>query len=346
MKKYFLAIASFAFLYTGFAQDKSEKEPYAVQHFANGKINRIKVETTGGNISVKGSNNTEARVEVYVNGNNGRLTGLSHEQIRQKIEEDYELVISLSANLLTATAKPKHKFNWNQTVSISFKLFVPQSVSSALATSGGNISLDNLTGSQDFKTSGGNLLLDNLSGNILGKTSGGNIVISHARDNIDLATSGGNIKAENCSGKLSLRTSGGNLLLTELTGDIQARTSGGNVTGNSISGDLSTQTSGGSIRLKDITAGVDATTSAGNIDISFSSVTKKINLHNSSGNINIEIPANAALDLRLTADHIRADDLAHFRGEKDKEKIEGALNGGGTELRADAGSGSIRLSIK
>src|SRR5947208_365520 len=83
-------------------------------------------------------------------------------------------------------------------------------------TSGGNISLTSLAGTQDFTTSGGNLNIDHLTGHIKGRTSGGNITLSDLKDDIDLSTSGGNINAGNANGDIRLSTSGGSLTLREL----------------------------------------------------------------------------------------------------------------------------------
>jgi hypothetical protein len=47
-------------------------------------------------------------------------------------------------------------------LSISFKVFVPKNTSTDLSTSGGSISLTNLTGEQKFSTSGGSLNIDNV----------------------------------------------------------------------------------------------------------------------------------------------------------------------------------------
>ncbi len=347
MKKYLLPVVMLFAAHHLSAQTKYEKEAYSINHFANAKVTNVLVETTGGNITVV-NDNSETRVEVYISPNNSRNKDLSKEEIKQKLEADYDMTISFANNRLTATAKIKKKNNrdWDQVLNVSFKLFVPKDVSTELNTSGGNISLSNLSGKQDFRTSGGNLMIDNLAGMIKGITSGGSIHVQNSKNNIDLSTSGGNITAESNDGTMKLSTSGGNLDLSELKGDIHATTSGGSIHGDHISGDLFAGTSGGSIGLKSISGSLEANTSAGNIDVEITALSKKVTLSNSAGNIYLQLPSNKGVDLRLSANRIKTDALANFKGTKENERIDGTLNGGGVSVRANANGGDIHLSLK
>jgi DUF4097 and DUF4098 domain-containing protein YvlB len=350
MKKHILPALIMLCSTTLLAQ-KTEKEPYSVQKFPDAKVTHVTVETSGGNVVVMGSNTPGAIVEVYIEQNGGRRNRptLSKEEIKQKLESEYEMNISYANNKLTATAKHKKTNDrdwWQDALNISFKLYVPEKVATELHTSGGNIALTNISGEQDFRTSGGNLTLEKLSGRIMGRTSGGNIKINNSKEDIDLATSGGNMVAENCSGKIRIGTSGGNVVMTELKGDIHASTSGGNVHGDHITGDLYAHTSGGSVVLKDLSGGLDAATSGGNIDASITDVTKNINITNSSGTIYLQLPKNKAMDLRLSASNIRTETLSNFKGSQDKERIDGSINGGGASVRVNASSGTIHLVWK
>jgi DUF4097 and DUF4098 domain-containing protein YvlB len=341
--------AFFLLCSTSLLAQKDGEQPYATHRFTE-KLSNVRSETSGGNISVRGESGTASRVEMYVSANNSRNNPLSKETIKQKLEQDYELSIAVSGSTLSVVAKPKNRNNrdwdWKQALNISFRIYVPNAVSTDLATSGGNIALSDLNGSQEFRTSGGNLTIDHVTGKINGRTSGGNIKIRDSKEDIDLSTSGGNITAEACSGTLHLGTSGGNLNLSELKGTVRANTSGGSVHGDHISGDLVTHTSGGGINLKEISAGIDASTSGGNIDVSLSDVTKSVKLSNSGGNISLRLPKNKGMDLRLTGDRIQSETLANFKGSQDKERIEGSVNGGGVSVRANANSGTIRLVMQ
>jgi hypothetical protein len=353
MKKYILSILLLATLQIN-AQGKNDKkstdrndpEPYSVKRFDNAKVSHVFSETTGGNITVTGENTTSPRVEIYAQRNNSRSTA-TKEEIKERIESDYEINVSISGGKITATSRYlKKTWDNNKSLNISFKIFVPQNVITDLHTSGGNISLSNLTGKQDFRTSGGNLSLTNLSGNVKGRTSGGNISVKDSKDDLDLETSGGSIYAERSAGNIRIITSGGNINMSDLKGTVRATTSGGSVYGENISADLNTETSGGNISLKDLSGSVTAYTSAGNLEVSVRTMGKDIKLGNSAGSIYLQLPKNAGMNLLLTGDEISAPTLTGFSGKQDKRRIEGRLNGGGASVRADSNSGNIHLTLK
>src|SRR5687768_13424832 len=180
MKNVITFLTLISFCLAAHAQSDAEKEPFITRSLNKDAIKNVKIRTSGGGITVTGVNATEARLEVYVRPGNG-LSSLSKEEIQKRLDEDYELTISVTGNLLTAIAKQKHNFNnWKKALSISFKAYVPQAVSTDLATSGGGIHLTNLSGNQDFSTSGGGLHIDQLSGNIEGRTSGGGITVKNS----------------------------------------------------------------------------------------------------------------------------------------------------------------------
>jgi Putative adhesin len=346
MKKYLIVFLAGTMVLAVNAQEYNSKEPYMTKSLTSEAIQNAKVETTGGNIDVTGVDG-EARIEVYVRAGNNRDRHLSKEDLKKRLEEEYELTVSAANHKLTAIAKQKHRFNnWNSSLSISFKLYVPHAVSADLTTSGGNIDLKALSGTQDFTTSGGNISVDQLSGNVRGKTSGGNITLSDSKDDIDLSTSGGNIDAKNSHGNIKLVTSGGSVSLLSLQGTIKASTSGGSVEGDAIEGELSAHTSGGNIDMKDLSCSLETSTSGGNIDVNMKSLGKYIKITNSGGSIDLQLPQDKGVDLKLYADRIQAGTLNNFKGDIEKTHIEGSLNGGGVPVTVHGGSGKINLTFK
>jgi len=341
MKKYLLIFVLVAFQILVKAQ--TDKTPFTTKSLGNESIKDVEVETSGGSIAVSGVT-TNARIEVYITSNNNKE--LTKEEIQKRLDEKYNLNISVANNRVTATARLKEKMtDWKKALNISFKVFVPRNVSTDLSTSGGSISLTNLSGNLKFSTSGGSLNLDNVAGNVDGRTSGGSINLENSKDDIELATSGGSIDAKNCEGKLRLTTSGGSLDLKDLKGDIRATTSGGSIHGSDVEGELITHTSGGSIHLSDLSCSLETSTSGGNIDVSIKQLGKYIKISNSAGNVDVTLP-NKGLDLDLSASKIKTGQLNNFSGKVDDEEINGKLNGGGVPVRIDAGSGKISLSLR
>ncbi|MCJ8211247.1 DUF4097 domain-containing protein [Mucilaginibacter sp. RS28] len=321
-----------------------KQEPFLTKTLSGLGIREVFVNTSGGSITVSGGTDGQARVEVYVNGNNGQP--LSKEEVKKRLEESYFLEVEAHDGELHATAKNKRMINWgNNGLSISFKVYVPEKVATNLNTSGGSIHLDHLTGTERFTTSGGSLHADHLTGDIKGRTSGGSIQIADSRNNIDMETSGGSVTAENCSGTIRLETSGGSLTMNNLKGAVSAHTSGGSVHGDNIAGELITGTSGGSINLSNLSCALDASTSAGSLHAAFKEVGKYVKLDVSAGHIDLSLPAKQGLDLDLRGNRMSDLTLNNFSGEHSRDAVRGKVNGGGPLVRADAGSGRVSLSF-
>lgn len=327
----------------GIVASAQNKTPYLTKPLSGDAIKHLFVSTSGGSITVSGDKGQQPRVEVYITNNIGFSP--SNEEIKKRLADDYSLDISVSGGELHAVAKRKHNDNldWRRSLNIAFKVYVPQNVATNLETSGGSIHMDNLTGEEKFSTSGGSLHLDRLTGNIHGRTSGGSIQVSNSGDNIDLETSGGSIHASNCKGTIKLGTSGGSLHLEELSGKIDATTSGGSVSANNIKGELRTGTSGGSVNLINLTCSLDTYTSGGSMHVQLSQLGKFVKIDVSGGHVDLQLP-NKGLDLNLHGSKITAELGNSFNGTKDKDKIEGKLNGGGVPVEVNGGRVNLTLN--
>ncbi len=342
MKKFFSALFIACIAIPAFGQ----KTLYMTKSLSGESVNNVEAKTSGGSIDVSGDHDQDARLEVYISAN-GHAGTLSKEEIDNKIKDNYDFSVDVSGGRLTVIALPKHNFrNWKKGLNISFKIFVPQQVSTDLSTSGGSISLSDLSGTEEFRTSGGRLTVEKLSGKIHGGTSGGSIRVTDSKDDIDLGTSGGGIDATNCTGNIRLSTSGGSIRLAQLKGDIKAGTSGGSIHAKNIDGELDASTSGGSLDLKALYCSLDASTSGGNIDAEIAEVGKYVKLNNSGGHINLTLPKDKGYNLKLYGNKMdRNFSLSNFSGTVKEDKIEGTINGGGIPVTADASGGKVNLSF-
>ncbi|GGB17094.1 DUF4097 family beta strand repeat-containing protein [Puia dinghuensis] len=345
MKKIALLILS-GVAVLGLKAQHDEHQPFLQKSFPRGSVHQLVAETSGGNVSVYGSASGDARVEVYIQSDNGRWN-LSKDEIQQRLNEQYDLTVAMDGNVLKAIARPKRNMdNWRHGLSISFCIYTPEVVGSHIVTSGGNLVLKDLSGKEDFTTSGGNIDVDHLTGTIVGRTSGGNVRISDSHNDIDLATSGGNMDALRCDGKIQLTTSGGNVGLMSVKGIIHAATSGGQVDGSQITGELHAGTSGGNVVLSDVSASLDAATSGGNIRVNFLAMGKYVHLTNSSGDISVQLPQNQGMDLRISGEQVHATALNNFSGDQDEHHISGTINGGGIPVKVDGNGGSVHVSFR
>ena len=347
MKKIFLMLLASYTIGSVTAQDREKNEPFSTKSFAGQSIKDVEVETSGGNISVESVPADQSRVDVFVWPANGRNKASSKEEIQRKLDQYYDLKVDVENGKLFAIAKSKsRKWDRDNALSISFKIYVVSNASTNLSTSGGNISLKAMTGQQKITTSGGNLVIEHVKGRLKGTTSGGNIRVSDSEESVDLTTSGGNIEANNCKGDIRLVTSGGSIRLVNMAGTTEAVTSGGNVQATTVTGALQAHTSGGNIDLAALSCDLETATSGGNIRVAFNEPGKSIKIRNSGGNVALQLPASKGYDLDLNGRKVKADNMSNFSGKTGDDVISGKLNGGGARVSVDAGDGSVLLTLK
>jgi hypothetical protein len=305
--KYILAAGLLAAALGLRAQGPGDK-PYQVKSFPADGFKSLRMLTSGGNVTVAGQSSGEARIEMYVRGNDSR-DALSDAEIKERLEKYYEVDISKNANTVNATAKRKQGIEWSQenALSISFKAYVPTGVTTDLKTSGGNVSLENLNGEQQAATSGGNINVKDLKGNANVRTSGGNINIDRFSGNLDAITSGGNISAEDAKGGLKLRTSGGNLRLAAVSGNLEAQTSGGN------------------------------------IDARITELGERISLTTSAGDVDVKMPLDKGMDLDLKGSQVKIN-MKNFKGVVEEDRVQGKLNGGGVPVTISTSGGDVHVN--
>ena len=190
--------------------------------------------------------------------------------------------------------------------SIAFEIETPVNTELNARTSGGSVSIENLSGNQYARTSGGRMEANNIQGNVEMRTSGGAIRLENIEGQAEVATSGGSIRAKKVTQGLKARTSGGSLHLQEISGSLEARTSGGS------------------------------------IDVRLVNPIEYIEVSTSGGNVTVEVPENLGYDLELTGSRVRTE-LRNFTGSSSRDAIKGAMNGGGIPLKARTSGGSVSL---
>lgn len=294
-------------VFTVSADKVTGDDPYRVEEYTLSGPGNLEVRTSGGHITVKGSESDRVRVEMYVRKNGRDLSPADTDL------DDYEIELSKSGNTIKAIAKSDGDRGWkfwnNNSISISFVVYTPREMSTDLKTSGGHIETRELNGNQKISTSGGHLKLDRLRGTVDARTSGGHIEIMDFEGEMQARTSGGHISTANSAGSLKLRTSGGHIDLKRISGTVEASTSGG-----SISADIQ-------------------------------SVGEFVDLKTSGGNITIAVPDGIGLDLDLKGNSVRTE-LKNFSGEVERDEVKGSINEGGPKISARTSGGSVRISFK
>lgn len=289
-------------IYSKYKQNDSG-DAYSIHRFAASSEENLDVKTSGGSIKVKGADVSEAEVRMYVR-KNGKFLKPSDTDL-----SNFEIEISKSGNTIVAHAQRKEV---RQTIlsrsneSISFEVLVPNRFNIDVRTSGGSISLDEVSGSIEARTSGGSLSLNNLGGVINARTSGGSISINESGGEINARTSGGSVSAKNSAGKITLSTSGGSMSLENICGEIDASTSGGSINASilKVEGPVSLRTSGGTIRAT--------------------------------------LPDGLGYDLDLRGNSVNVP-LKNFSGESKRSSVSGSMNGGGLAVSMRTSGGSVNV---
>jgi len=80
------------------------------------------------------------------------------------------------------------------------------------------------------------------------------------------------------------------------------------------------------------------------MDVAIIELGKYVTVSNSGGNINLELPGEKGINLKLRGNKIKIDDLKNFSGQQDEHRISGTVNGGGIPVEVRT-SGSITLAL-
>ena len=121
----------------------------------------------------------------------------------------------------------------------------------------------------------------------------------------------------------------------------------GQVAVNALTGKVVAHTTNGAVKGTNLAGGVDAQTTNGSVSIDMSSVgNERISLETTNGSVTLMLPdkAKATVSASVTNGGINVGSLDNFDvTEKARRRLEGKLNGGGTEVELHTTNGSIRL---
>jgi len=128
---------------------------------------------------------------------------------------------------------------------------------------------------------------------------------------------------------------------------VNATNTNGQVAVNAISGKVVAHTTNGAVKGTNLTGGVNGETTNGSISIDMASVgSDRISLETTNGSVTLMLPekAKATVSASVTNGGINAGSLDNFEvTEKARRRLEGKMNGGGTEVELHTTNGSIRL---
>ena len=195
-------------------------------------------------------------------------------------EAEEKIIFSAEETSTGVKVEGKQKDSKNfKNLTIRVEIVVPKNYDLKLYSSGGNLTVKDITGKIETNTSGGNIKIDNTTGNLEAYTAGGNVAISISSGDIKVSTSGGKISVDDFNGNVDVSTAGGDIVLDGKNGKIDASTAGGSIKldyeGKNLGVDMSTL--GGNINASlpgDFDADADIGTLAGKITCDFAKVQK------------------------------------------------------------------------
>ena len=158
-------------------------------------------------------------------------------------------------------------------------------------------------------------------------------------------TGSGSIKLVNIGGDVTAKTGSGTITADGIAGSFEGSTGSGSINlSQSAPGDVSASTGSGSIKLSNVVGALKASAGSGRINVE-GHQEGDWKLNSGSGSITVRLPADASFDLDAESRSGGVRLAEHFSvdGKTSKKRVDGAVNGGGPELRVDTGSGNISV---
>jgi DUF4097 and DUF4098 domain-containing protein YvlB len=304
----------------------AETEEQINKSFAVQPGGKLVVDVDFGSIEVNTNASSEVIVDVV------RKVTRSTKADEDAFLRDRPVTFSQDGNSVRITSRAKTKLgNWwkgNQRTEGKYVITVPAPFSAQLKTSGGGVTVNDLTGDVKAETSGGGFRFARLHGML------------------DGGTSGGAIRVTDCEGPLKVRTSGGGIEVAGGSGSLDGETSGGPVTVKEFHGPARVESSGGGITLENVTGRVDGSTSGGSISARFSSpLSEEVKLETSGGGVTLRVPDNSAFDLDASTSggSVNSEIPVAVTGKVVHSHLKGPVNGGGKPVVLRTSGGSIHV---
>jgi hypothetical protein len=161
---------------------------------------------------------------------------------------------------------------------------------------------------------------------------------------LEAGSGSGNVTDEGVGENAKLNTGSGNIHATGLHGGFTVGTGSGDVyVEQTGSGDVKANTGSGNVELKNVSGGLRAQTGSGDIKVS-GSPAADWKLGTGSGSIELW-PGSAGftLDASTGSGSIHTDPEMTVQGSFDRHHITGKIHGGGPIVRAETGSGDVRV---
>jgi len=223
----------------------------------------------------------------------------------------------------------------NSSTELRFVVHVPKTFDLDLETSGGAISIDNVSGKIDGETMGGGLDFTQLKGTVNFKTMGGKISLTKSEVDGEVSTNGGsvlledvvgNVKGHSMGGRVTYRnvtdrkgsstgkavvisTMGGEVNVDDAPNGADLNTMGGEIDVKRAGQFVKAKTMGGDITIGSIDGWVDAETMGGDVAVTMTGDPSKgkrdVRISSKGGDITLTVPDGLSMDVDITVARTR-----------------------------------------
>jgi DUF4097 and DUF4098 domain-containing protein YvlB len=218
----------------------------------------LKIQVDFGSVRVQGSSQQDITYVIRTH------SYTSNEKQARREFEAYKIIASSRGE--TAMIEGNWEGGHNHFCSGEFVINVPRNLELAkVATSGGGVSVNGISGRVEAESGGGKIHLDDIGGAVTAETGGDSIDIGTVNGDLHLETGGGKIYISSAKGKVDATTGGGNITLVSSAQDAILEAGGGNIDVKKCGGKLKVSTGGGNIELGDIAGPVEMETGGGSM---------------------------------------------------------------------------------
>ena len=319
-------------LFAGLAIADASVENQIERSFEAAPGGHLTVDADRGSIEVRIADRDQVDVKIERKVKRGKKWTV------EEVLEDLPITFDRSDSGVTVRAKygEKSPWPWNRErnrLQVKFLITVPQRYNVDLKTFGGGISVADLEGEVRSQTSGGNLQIGRIKGSVWGQTAGGSIEVEGTEGDADVKTSGGEITLGSVAGKVKAETAGGSIRIDKATGSVDANTSGGSITVEEVMGSINAKTFGGSVRAyisRQPERDCSLETAGGNVNVYLvEGIAVDLEARTTGGGVSTDIPVTTVVEDKVS-----------------KNRLQGAINGGGPVLKLRTFGGNIRLHKK
>jgi DUF4097 and DUF4098 domain-containing protein YvlB len=273
------------------------------------KDGRVFVSNMSGSIDVRSWDQAQVKIEA---------DKISSASSAEKAKANADLVtieVTKDGNNLRIETKYPSGHNSGLSVSINYRIWVPDKAAVKLRNVSGAVRAEAVGGAFEADVTSGNLTVAKMAGPVDCRTVSGKVSVEDVGNDADLKTVSGGITASRIKGSVDAETTSGRIELRDISGakTVRAKVLSGNIT---YDGQLASGT--------------------------------RITLEALSGNLDLTLPATSAFELNAEtfSGHVDSEFAITMSGKLSPKELRGVVGNGGATLRLKTFSGSIRLKKK